>query len=87
MSSSLIEFNANTNIYGAKILNQQLINNAYIVFPPLNEQKQIADYLDRKCSKINDIIKSKNKQLSTLDEYKKSLIYEYVTGKKEVPSV
>lgn len=86
-SSSLIEFNANTNIYGAKILNQQLINNAYIVFPPLNEQKQIADYLDRKCSKINDIIKSKNKQLSTLDEYKKSLIYEYVTGKKEVPSV
>lgn len=86
-SSSLIEFNANTNIYGAKILNQQLINNAYIVFPPLNEQKQIADYLDRKCSKINDIIKAKNKQLSTLDEYKKSLIYEYVTGKKEVPSV
>ncbi len=55
--------------------------------PPQNEQKQIADYLDRKCSKINDIIKAKNKQLSTLDEYKKSLIYEYVTGKKEVPSV
>ena len=86
-SSSLIEFNANTNIYGAKILNQQLINNAYIVFPPLNEQKQIADYLDRKCSKIDDIIEAKNKQLSTLDEYKKSLIYEYVTGKKEVPCV
>ena len=80
----LIKFNANTNIYGAKILNQQLINNAYIVFPSLNEQKQIADYLDRKCSEIDDIIEAKNKQLSTLAEYKKSLIYEYVTGKKEV---
>lgn len=55
--------------------------------PPQNEQKQIADYLDRKCYKIDDIIEAKNKQLSTLDEYKKSLIYEYVTGKKEVPGV
>ena len=58
-----------------------------ILVPKLEEQKQIADFLDHKCSNIDDIIKLKNKQLSTLDEYKKSLIYEYVTGKKEVPSV
>ena len=58
-----------------------------ILVPKLEEQKQIADYLDRNCSKIDDIIETKNKQLSTLDEYKKSLIYEYVTGKKEVPGV
>ena len=58
-----------------------------ILVPKLEEQKQIADFLDHKCSNIDDIIKLKNKQLSTLDEYNKSLIYEYVTGKKEVPSV
>lgn len=70
-----------------KHLNQEKFYNFQFTLPRYTEQKQIADYLDRKCSKINDIIKAKNKQLSTLDEYKKSLIYEYVTGKKEVPSV
>ena len=84
-SSLLIEFNANINIYGAKILNQQLINDAYIVFPHLDEQKRIASFLDTKCAQINSIIEDKQKQLDTLSEYRKSLIYEYVTGKKEVP--
>ncbi|QKF64711.1 restriction endonuclease subunit S [Campylobacter corcagiensis] len=53
-------------------------------FPPLNEQQEIANYLDKKCEKIDEIIELKNKELEILDEYKKSLIYEYVTGKKEV---
>ena len=52
--------------------------------PPLNEQQQIADYLDQKCIQIDSIISDKKKQLETLEEYKKSLIFEYVTGKKEV---
>lgn len=52
--------------------------------PPLEEQKEIADYLDKKCAEIDTIIASKQKQLETLDAYKKSLIFEYVTGKKEV---
>lgn len=52
--------------------------------PPLKEQKEIADYLDKKCADIDAIITSKQKQLETLDAYKKSIIFEYVTGKKEV---
>ena len=54
------------------------------IIPPLSEQKEIADYLDEKCSEIDAVIADKQKQLETLDEYKKSLIFEYVTGKKEV---
>lgn len=55
-----------------------------ICVPPLNEQKEIADYLDSKCSSIDSIISTKKQQLEKLEEYKKSLIFEYVTGKKEV---
>lgn len=56
-----------------------------IPYPPLDEQQQIADYLDTKCSEIDAIIADKKRQRDILAEYKKSLIYEYVTGKKEVP--
>lgn len=52
--------------------------------PPLDEQQEIADYLDNKCAEIEQIIADKKLQIETLDGYKKSLIYEYVTGKKEV---
>ena len=52
--------------------------------PPYVEQIQIAESLDNKCSEINQVIADKNNQLTTLDKYKKSLIFEYVTGKKEV---
>ena len=54
---------------------------------PLDEQKQISEYLDEKVRKIDEISKIKKNQLEILAEYKKSLIYEYVTGKKEVPSI
>lgn len=57
----------------------------HVPFPPLDEQQQIADYLDTKCSEIDAIIADKKRQLDILADYKKSLIYEYVTGKKEVP--
>ena len=52
--------------------------------PSLQEQHKIADFLDQKCSEIDQTISEKQQQLETLSEYKKSLIYEYVTGKKEV---
>ena len=55
-----------------------------ILLPPLEEQHQIADYLDKKCAEIDDLIKLKEQKIEKLKEYKKSLIYEYVTGKKEV---
>ena len=50
------------------------------------EQQQIADYLDARCSEVDALIADKKKQLELLADYKKSLIYEYVTGKKEVPT-
>ena len=56
----------------------------FIPVPPLDEQQEIADYLDNKCAEIERIIADKKTQIETLDGYKKSLIYEYVTGKKEV---
>lgn len=61
----------------------KLANLPYPV-PPFEEQRQIADFLDQKCSEIDQTISEKQLQLETLAEYKKSLIYEYVTGKKEV---
>ena len=54
-----------------------------VYYPPLDEQQEIADYLDNKCAEIEQIIADKKTQIETLDGYKKSLIYEYVTGKKE----
>ncbi len=52
--------------------------------PPLDEQQEIADYLDNKCAEIEQIIADKKSQIETLDGYKKSLIFEYATGKKEI---
>lgn len=52
--------------------------------PPLSEQLQIASYLDAKCSEIDALITLKQAKIEELKEYKKSVIYEYVTGKKEV---
>ena len=55
-----------------------------VYYPPLEEQQEIADYLDNKCAEIEQIIADKKSQIGTLDGYKKSLIFEYVTGKKEI---
>ena len=52
--------------------------------PPLTEQQAIASYLDKKCSEIDSLIEIKQQKAAELKTYKKSLIYEYVTGKKEV---
>lgn len=57
-----------------------------IILMPKDEQVQIADYLDNKCTEIDQLINAKQEQLTILAKYKKSLIFEYVTGKKEVPS-
>lgn len=60
------------------------MKNILISVPPLDEQQRIADYLDSKCAEIDNIITEKKQQIETIEEYKKSLIFEYVTGKKEV---
>lgn len=56
------------------------------VLPPVEEQKSIVLYLDKQMVKIDKLMKQKNNLLIELESYKKSLIYEYVTGKKEVPA-
>jgi len=55
-----------------------------VPLPPLKEQQQIVSYLDEKVSRIDKLIEDKTKVIEELENYKKSLIYEYVTGKKEV---
>lgn len=55
-----------------------------VVSPPQSEQEEIVEYLDEKCEGIDDLIAKKQQYLIEIENYKKSLIYEYVTGKKEV---
>ena len=64
---------------------QNSVKELIISFPEkIQDQENIIDYLDDKCKEVESIIESKQQQLSKLEEYKKSVIYEYVTGKKEV---
>ena len=64
-------------------LNYDEFSKLLVLSPPKQEQQAIADYLDKKCAEIDGVIADKKKQLDVLENYKKSIIYEYVTGKKE----
>lgn len=64
--------------------NSDFIMNMQVAFPPTYERKAIADYLDKKCGEIDELITIKQQKIESLKEYKKSVIYEYVTGKREV---
>ena len=66
-------------------INQEELGEIKVVVPSQQEMLTIADYLDSKCSEIDALLQNYEDQIATLEEYKKSLIYEYVTGKKEVP--
>lgn len=65
-------------------ISAEKFNSFTISLPPLHEQKIIVDYLNMKTQKINQLMALKKKKIENLEEYKKTLIYEYVTGKKEV---
>ncbi len=73
-------------VNGVKLFSipQKLLSSTSIVVPPVVEQQAIADYLDKKCSEIDSLISLKQDKIEYLKEYKKSIIYEYTTGKKEV---
>ena len=79
-------FMVDRSTYGTKMprANVDFIKNMHVAIPSFSEQKEIADYLDNKCSKIDNLISKKEQYLTEIENYKKSLIYEYVTGKKEV---
>lgn len=63
------------------------VKDIYIPLPSdIDEQHSICDYLDGVCIRIDMLLDKKREQLEVLEEYKKEIIYEYVTGKKEVPS-
>lgn len=65
-------------------LGQELLKRLPVILPPINEQKEIAKYLEHKCELIDKVILKKERIIDRLISYKKSLIYEVVTGKKEV---
>lgn len=65
-------------------LNYSEFKKLLVISPTFDEQKNIVEYLDSKCLSIDNIINSKKQQLEKLEEYKKSLLFEYVTGKKEI---
>jgi type I restriction enzyme S subunit len=71
--------NANENIYGAKMLNQELIRNAPICFPPLEEQTTIANFLDEKTTKIDQLISNKQKLIELLKEERTAIVNRSVT--------
>lgn len=75
------------NGMGVPHLTQGNLKNIMVVIPPYCEQEAIVAYLDDKCSNLDSIILKKQTLIDKLIEYKKSLIYEVVTGKKEVPHV
>ena len=73
-------------VQGVKLfsISQKFVNQTSIIVPPMSEQIQISEYLDTKCTEIDNLISIKLSKIDSLKEYKKSIIYEYVTGKKEV---
>lgn len=65
-------------------INQSELSKIMITLPPLKEQVELAEYLDKKCKGLDHIIERKQALIDKLTEYKKSLIYEVVTGKREI---
>ena len=86
LCTPIIRAQVDCTVVGGTIptISQEKIYNYSVLIPPTKEQQQIAEYLDRKCSEIDRLISLKQEKIEELREYKKSLIYEYVTGKKEV---
>ena len=73
-----------TGTGGLKRVSSSFIQNCYVPYPDMDTQKGIADYLDRKCSAIQSLICEKESLIVDLEAYKKSLIFEVVTGKRRV---
>ena len=68
-------------------LGQNLLKNLPVLLPPIEEQGDIATFLDKQCAEIDTILAKKNQQLSLIRRNKNSMVYEYVTGKKRVKEV
>ena len=86
LQTTYFSFQVEGGVVGGTIptISQEKINNFRVILPPLTEQRAITDYLDRKCAEIDELIAIKQQKIEALKEYKKSVIFEYVTGKKEI---
>lgn len=81
---AILGLKSNGMTIGLQNLSNQNFYSVYSLYPPEEEQQEIVQYLDDKCSGIDALIVQKQEHLTEIENYKKSLIYEYVTGKKEV---
>lgn len=74
------------SVYGVKLysITQKILKSTSILIPPYNVQEQIVNYLDKQCTKLDKVSEYRKQIIEKLEEYKKSLIYEAVTGKIEV---
>lgn len=79
---SLIDMGLFDNHGPIPCVNNLKLKNSFVPVPPLDEQREIAAYLDRQCAAIDAKVAERTRQLGKLAEYRKSVIYEYVTGKK-----
>ena len=86
MQSTLCEYQTKVGVVGGTIptISQEKINNFWVLLPSKVEQQKISFYLDEKCADINYIITLKQQKIESLKDYKKSVIYEAVTGKTEI---
>lgn len=77
-----------SRVSGVKVfsISRKILGDATIILPPADEREKIVAYLDEKCEAIDRIIAAKQQLIAEMEVYKKSVIYEYVTGKKEVPA-
>jgi type I restriction enzyme S subunit len=85
LSSSFIDYRTrylSGSVYVG--LNIELLSSCPLPMPPLQEQVAISAYLDDKCQKVDELISIKQMKIEKLNQFKKTIIYEYVTGKKEV---
>lgn len=73
-----------TGTGGLKRVSSDFVKNCPVPIPPKDEQDKIASFLNKRCNAIDALIKEKNKLIEDLESYKKSLIYEVVTGKRKV---
>ena len=73
-----------TGTGGLKRVSPNFIKSLRFAYPCAEKQQEIAEYLDKKCAEIDRLIAIKQQKIEKLNDYKKSLIYEYVTGKKQV---
>ena len=86
MVSDVMQAPTKMYVYGSVIptISQLNLGRIKIPVPSPEEQQQIADYLDEKCKNIDNRVQKRKQQLEWLKEYKKSLIFDYVTGKKRI---